>query len=178
MGELRQERRALAARRRRGDRRARPDEQEHPQPLAEPLAGLEGHPPCPSARRGDDRSRRRRSVRLVRPARGRARCLCRELHTHRFDLAELSANPPGGGSRLRPVAGGRAPRGRRTVPGERLLRSTMIVVSVGTNEARFDRLLEWLSDLELEDDLVVQHGPSTVRPPGSRCVPYLPYEDL
>lgn len=54
----------------------------------------------------------------------------------------------------------------------------MIVVSVGTNEARFDRLLEWFSDIELEDDLVVQHGPSTVRPPGSRCVPYLPYEDL
>jgi UDP-N-acetylglucosamine transferase subunit ALG13 len=54
----------------------------------------------------------------------------------------------------------------------------MIVVSVGTNEARFDRLLEWVSGIELEDDLVVQHGPSTVRPPDSRCVPYLPYEDL
>ena len=54
----------------------------------------------------------------------------------------------------------------------------MIVVSVGTNEARFDRLLEWVSGLRLEDELVVQHGPSTVRPPGARCVPYLPYEDL
>jgi UDP-N-acetylglucosamine transferase subunit ALG13 len=54
----------------------------------------------------------------------------------------------------------------------------MIVVSVGTNEARFDRLLEWMSLLRLEDELVVQHGPSAVRPPGARCVPYLPYEDL
>jgi UDP-N-acetylglucosamine transferase subunit ALG13 len=54
----------------------------------------------------------------------------------------------------------------------------MIVVSVGTNEARFDRLLQWISDLGIEEDLVVQHGPSTVRPPGARCIEYLPYEDL
>jgi UDP-N-acetylglucosamine transferase subunit ALG13 len=54
----------------------------------------------------------------------------------------------------------------------------MIVVSVGTNEARFDRLLEWVSGVRSDEPLVVQHGPSTVRPPGASCVDYVPYDDL
>ena len=54
----------------------------------------------------------------------------------------------------------------------------MIVVSVGTNEARFDRLLEWVSRVVVDEELVVQHGPSAVRPPGAECISYMPYEDL
>ncbi len=54
----------------------------------------------------------------------------------------------------------------------------MILVSVGTNEAAFDRLLEWVAALGFEEEMVVQHGPSPVRPAGARCVAYLPYEDL
>ena len=54
----------------------------------------------------------------------------------------------------------------------------MIVVSVGTNEARFDRLLEWVASLQLDEEVVVQHGPSTVRVPDARCVEYLPFDDL
>ena len=54
----------------------------------------------------------------------------------------------------------------------------MIVVSVGTNEARFDRLLEWVSLSGIEEPCVVQHGPSEVRPEGARYVAYLPYEEL
>jgi UDP-N-acetylglucosamine transferase subunit ALG13 len=54
----------------------------------------------------------------------------------------------------------------------------MIVVSVGTNEARFDRLLTWVSGLATGERLVVQHGPSAVRPPGASCVDFLPFEDL
>ena len=54
----------------------------------------------------------------------------------------------------------------------------MIVVSVGTNEARFDRLLDWVSALRPKEKLVVQHGPSAVRPPGASCVEFLPFDDL
>jgi UDP-N-acetylglucosamine transferase subunit ALG13 len=54
----------------------------------------------------------------------------------------------------------------------------MIVVSVGTNEARFDRLLTWVAGLRSEEPLVVQHGPSSVRPPGASCVEFLPFEEL
>jgi UDP-N-acetylglucosamine--N-acetylmuramyl-(pentapeptide) pyrophosphoryl-undecaprenol N-acetylglucosamine transferase len=54
----------------------------------------------------------------------------------------------------------------------------MIVVSVGTNEARFDRILEWVAGLPFEEELVVQHGPSPVRPNGATCVAYLPFDEL
>lgn len=54
----------------------------------------------------------------------------------------------------------------------------MIVVSVGTNEARFDRLLEWVGSARVDEDLVVQHGPSPVRPAGARCVEFMPFEEL
>ncbi|HEY1316408.1 MAG TPA: glycosyltransferase [Gaiella sp.] len=54
----------------------------------------------------------------------------------------------------------------------------MIVVSVGTNEARFDRLLEWVSGLGGEERMLVQHGPSEIRPAGASCVPYLSFDEL
>jgi UDP-N-acetylglucosamine transferase subunit ALG13 len=54
----------------------------------------------------------------------------------------------------------------------------MIVVSVGTNEARFDRLLEWVAALGPGEELVVQHGPSPVRPAGASSVPYLSFDEL
>ena len=54
----------------------------------------------------------------------------------------------------------------------------MILVTVGTNEARFDRLLEALDGLGEQEELLVQHGPSPVRPPGARCVDFLPFDEL
>ena len=54
----------------------------------------------------------------------------------------------------------------------------MILVTVGTNEARFDRLLEALDGLGEREELLVQHGPSPVRPRGARCVEFLPFEEL
>lgn len=54
----------------------------------------------------------------------------------------------------------------------------MIVVSVGTNEARFDRILEWLDGIGISEEALVQHGPSPIRPAGARCVAYVPYEEL
>lgn len=58
----------------------------------------------------------------------------------------------------------------------------MILVTVGTNEAPFDRLLHMVDGLLPEngagEELLVQHGPSLVRPAGAECVDYLPYDDL
>jgi UDP-N-acetylglucosamine transferase subunit ALG13 len=39
----------------------------------------------------------------------------------------------------------------------------MIFVSVGTHEAPFDRMLRAVYDLRLEEELVVQYGPSAIR---------------
>lgn len=54
----------------------------------------------------------------------------------------------------------------------------MIFVSVGTNEARFDRLVEAVEPLAAAEELVVQHGPSPVRPRGATCVDYLSFEEM
>jgi UDP-N-acetylglucosamine transferase subunit ALG13 len=67
-----------------------------------------------------------------------------------------------------------APRdGRPATPGAGVL------VTVGTNEAPFDRLLEALAGLEPAGErVIVQHGPSTVRPRGAECIDFLPFERL
>ena len=54
----------------------------------------------------------------------------------------------------------------------------MIFVTVGTNEARFDRLLKALEGLPQDSDLFVQHGPSPVRPAGATCTDYLTFDEM
>ena len=56
----------------------------------------------------------------------------------------------------------------------------MIFVSVGTHEAPFDRMLEAVHALELEEELIVQYGPSSVRSPkpGVEEHEYLPFDDV
>jgi UDP-N-acetylglucosamine transferase subunit ALG13 len=54
----------------------------------------------------------------------------------------------------------------------------MIFVTVGTNEAPFDRLLLALAEVGADEDLVVQHGPSAVQPPRASCFASLSYEEL
>ena len=54
----------------------------------------------------------------------------------------------------------------------------MILVTVGTNEARFDRLLRTVQDLGLEEELVVQYGSSSVRPSPATLHQELAYHDL
>jgi UDP-N-acetylglucosamine--N-acetylmuramyl-(pentapeptide) pyrophosphoryl-undecaprenol N-acetylglucosamine transferase len=54
----------------------------------------------------------------------------------------------------------------------------MIFVSVGTNEARFDRLVEAVERLGSDEEVVVQHGPSPVRPSGATCVDYFSFEEM
>lgn len=54
----------------------------------------------------------------------------------------------------------------------------MIFVTVGTNEAPFDRMLEALDNVEVDDKLVIQCGASTVRPAGAECVEFLSFDEL
>lgn len=56
----------------------------------------------------------------------------------------------------------------------------MIFVSVGTHEAPFDRLLEVVYGLDLDEELVVQHGPSSVRSSKAavRQYEYLAFDDV
>jgi UDP-N-acetylglucosamine transferase subunit ALG13 len=55
----------------------------------------------------------------------------------------------------------------------------MIFVSVGTHEAPFDRLLLAVRDLRLDEELVVQHGPSSVRCERATTeFDYLPFEQV
>jgi len=53
----------------------------------------------------------------------------------------------------------------------------MIFLTVGTNHARFDRLLAAFDDWDGHEELVVQHGPSSVRPAHARCADFLSFEE-
>jgi UDP-N-acetylglucosamine transferase subunit ALG13 len=55
----------------------------------------------------------------------------------------------------------------------------MIFVTVGTNEARFDRLLRAVADLAVEERLVVQHGHSSpVEHPYAESVAFLSFDEM
>jgi UDP-N-acetylglucosamine transferase subunit ALG13 len=54
----------------------------------------------------------------------------------------------------------------------------MILVTTGSSGAPFDRLLRVIERLEVEEELVVQHGPSAIRPPGATCFDFLPFHQL
>jgi len=55
----------------------------------------------------------------------------------------------------------------------------MIFVSVGTNEARFDRLLRAVAALPADEELVIQHGHSTPVPvPNAELIDFLSFEAM
>jgi UDP-N-acetylglucosamine transferase subunit ALG13 len=54
----------------------------------------------------------------------------------------------------------------------------VILVTIGTHETPFDRLLTAVGPLVELDDLVVQYGSSDVRVRGARCVAFLPFDEL
>jgi UDP-N-acetylglucosamine transferase subunit ALG13 len=54
----------------------------------------------------------------------------------------------------------------------------MILVTTGTNGAPFDRLLRAVDAIDGAQPLIVQHGPSRIRPRGATCVAYLSFDDL
>lgn len=55
----------------------------------------------------------------------------------------------------------------------------MIFVTVGTNEARFDRLLRAVAELRVDEEVVVQHGHSAaLGPPGAELVDFLSFDGM
>lgn len=54
----------------------------------------------------------------------------------------------------------------------------MILVTVGTNEAPFDRLVAAFDGASLGEPLVVQHGSSRIRPAGATCVDFFAFDEL
>ena len=55
----------------------------------------------------------------------------------------------------------------------------MILVTTGTNGAPFHRLLRAVDDIDGVEPLIVQHGPSQIRPREARwCAPDLSFDDL
>jgi len=55
----------------------------------------------------------------------------------------------------------------------------MIFVTVGTNEARFDRLLEAVAALPFDEPVVVQHGHSAaLGPTGATLVDFLTFDEM
>ena len=54
----------------------------------------------------------------------------------------------------------------------------MILVTVGASQFPFDRLLRAVDAQRADDDVVVQHGCSDVRPAGASCVEYFQMEEL
>jgi exopolysaccharide biosynthesis glucuronosyltransferase PssE len=54
----------------------------------------------------------------------------------------------------------------------------MILVATGTNGPPFDRLLRAVDELDLDEEIVVQYGPSDIRPRRARCVDYVGFDEL
>src|SRR5262249_45028598 len=54
----------------------------------------------------------------------------------------------------------------------------MILVTTGTNAPAFDRLLRAVGELDVDEPVVVQHGPSIVRPPGATCLEYISFDEF
>lgn len=54
----------------------------------------------------------------------------------------------------------------------------MIFVTVGTNEAPFDRLVRAVERFPDGEELVVQHGSSSIRPANATCLDYVSFDVL
>jgi UDP-N-acetylglucosamine transferase subunit ALG13 len=54
----------------------------------------------------------------------------------------------------------------------------VIFVSVGTHEDPFDRLLTAVAGLQVDEEIVVQCGPSALAPANASCVDYMSFDEL
>jgi UDP-N-acetylglucosamine transferase subunit ALG13 len=66
---------------------------------------------------------------------------------------------------------------RCPVPGDGV-REAVILVTTGTNGVAFDRLLRAVDAIETDERVVVQHGPSSLRPSRATCFDYVSFEEL
>ena len=176
LGDVRQERRPLAARRRAtsSTRTARRTATSRTCSGTSLVAWrVVGDDPAQG--RADDRRRRRGSLRLGRPAARREGRLRREPGADRRPVAQLPADRSD--RKPRATCSGRSsPRALRGTrfAGNVFSADRVIFVSVGTNEAPFDRLLRAVASLPLDEDVVVQHGHSrSARSAGARLLDFL-----
>ena len=54
----------------------------------------------------------------------------------------------------------------------------MIFVTVGTNEAPFDRLVERFDRVERDEHVIIQCGASSIRPARAECVDFISFTEL
>lgn len=57
-------------------------------------------------------------------------------------------------------------------------RLKMILVTTGSNGTSFDRMLSVVERFSVAEEVVVQHGPSSIRPRDATCVDFLPFDRL
>jgi UDP-N-acetylglucosamine transferase subunit ALG13 len=54
----------------------------------------------------------------------------------------------------------------------------MILVTTGTTAPPFDRLLREVERLTQHESVIVQHGPSVLRPTGATCIDYISFDQF
>jgi beta-1,4-N-acetylglucosaminyltransferase len=54
----------------------------------------------------------------------------------------------------------------------------VIFVTTGSSKEPFDRLVAAIGDLVSAEEIVVQHGPSKVRPRNATCIGYVPFAEF
>ena len=54
----------------------------------------------------------------------------------------------------------------------------MIFVTVGASGYPFDRLIQAVEALDLDEEIVVQHGASAIKPRNSACFAFMPFEQV
>ena len=144
------------------------DEPQRPQPPAQPAARRGGHPPRAAVGDPDHGRRRRRPVRLAGPRRGVPTVYVESVT--RMEELSLSARLIAPVARRtyvqwpELVAARRAPAVRGQPAGRH-----MILVTVGTNEQPFDRLVEAAAELDAGEGLSSSTAPRrsrTARGPG------------
>ena len=54
----------------------------------------------------------------------------------------------------------------------------MILVTVGASLFSFDRLMRAVETLNVDEPLIVQHGPAALTRADARCIPYMPLDEL
>ena len=117
------------------------------------LAGRPRGSAHPAESSDHDRSRRRGPVCVDGATARRSRRLRREPDKDQRALIELQADSARRGASVRTMAGAHRGRSRDAVRGQRLHVGLMIFVTVGTNEAPFDRLVRAVASLETTESL-------------------------
>ena len=101
--------------------------------------------------------------------------LHRESDQDSSTVPQLPPRKTGHEPSIRPVAGAGLCGSRNSLCGKRP-RADVILITTGTNAPPFDRLLQEVEAMNIDEAVVVQHGPSALRPTGATCVDYVSFD--